>query len=369
MKDYADQQRRLHQDISNFMIRNRDLSRHQEETEQKKQQESSKAAKDSAHENSNSSSKPDTGDSDVAPVQAIQDVKPPSEERKDLPNNAGHNIALEDIDVKVAQCDTVRKGDQLQLNLVPVSHIMTLESPAFIPECSLPIVTPPSEEEVAREVAAYTAACATEDIPVEFPPSPMSPSAKLPSLLDSSDESNKCDDNGVSTNSRRHFVISKVQESISPKIDYSMQHSTICQIDHSEFPGSSADDSAKPFVEPCDSYELDNRICADTDLNENQSHGTHSSISDSHISTDIQGASVNLTESETSEACKLVTVHTSEPESSDPNHNSLGWSEDGDKPQDTNNSSALNGVTQAIADAMGTFEIEKPVELLKTTSE
>ncbi len=378
MKDYADQQRRLHQDISNFMTRNRDLTRQVEEAEQKKQEESSRVEKEASQEETNIPSPPYTEEPVVTPILASPDEVSPPEDINDVQNEAGHNITSEDSDIKGGLLDSARRGDQLQLNLVPVSHITTLESPAFIPECSLPIVTPPSEEEVAREVAAYTAACATQDIPVEFPPSPMSPSAKLPSFEDSLHESNKSDDPIGKTNTRRQFVISKVEESIPAKYD-SIQHSTICQMAESDCTGSSTDNSAKPFIEQCDNLELDN-VCGDTDLNENKSHETQPDISDSHVSTEMKCASVEFIEDEniivpspqaiaSSNASGIVNVNTTASEPSDPNHNSLDWADGDDKIQDTSNSLTLNGVTQAIAEAMDTFEREKPVELLKTTSE
>ena len=101
-----------------------------------------------------------------------------------------------------------------QLSLQLPSRTQTLESPGFLTEAELPIISPPSEEQVASEVAAMAASLAT-DVPVDFPPSPMTSQPKTlltPVQGDLPKHIPKMHITSVSPNSRRKFIISKVVE-------------------------------------------------------------------------------------------------------------------------------------------------------------
>ena len=199
MKDYADQQRRLLQDIANLMLRNRDLLRQREEEERQrkeKQHEAEKQIEEAQNDESETQEAVEVPEvvaleEDVPQLVVPKDTtekgnKQTSEkgeeqvkeeeikpENETLVEHAKPNIEKMDIEEsdgkkdenvgeKSAELDkektehllgAARKGEQFHLDLPLTSKIMTLESPAFIPESAMPVVVPPSEEEVAREAA------------------------------------------------------------------------------------------------------------------------------------------------------------------------------------------------------------------------
>ncbi len=238
MKDYADQQRRLLQDISNLMLRNRDLLRQREEEQRQRAALQAEAQRVAAEAEAVDAEPESAEEHDVPAVVALDDVVP----QLIVPNDAGKHLDVAELQRELDEAarntapeSTVekeqgeaaveptveierdsperllgagRKGDSFRLDLPLTSKIMTLESPAFIPESVLPVVEPPSEEEAARAAAEAAAAVqpagSPEYNPVEFPPSPMVGTARPVTFVQ------------LSPNTRRKFVISRVQESASP---------------------------------------------------------------------------------------------------------------------------------------------------------
>ncbi len=119
------------------------------------------------------------------------------------------------------------KGDAaFRLDLPLTSRVSTLESPAFIPESALPVVTPPTEEDAARAAALaahLTAASSPEYNPLAFPPSPMVGTARPISgddglLKPDGQDGGASGVRQLSPNSRRKFLVSRVAEAASPVI-------------------------------------------------------------------------------------------------------------------------------------------------------
>ena len=283
MKDYADQQRRLLQDISNLMLRNRDLLRQREEEERQRKEKQKEAEKQiNEAKNDESEAQPEVevpeavARDDVVPQLNVpkdmpkdtvekkneeangkgvkevqeQEIKPESEvsienvkpdvekmETGENDDKSEENVAEKSADIDKDNTESLlgaaRKGEQFHLDLPLTSNITTLESPAFIPASALPVVVPPSEEEVAREAAEQNAslqAASPEYNPLTFPPSPMVGTAKPITTLSPDIHSLQSAKSitQLSPNARRKFVISRVQESASPvtKSNPPAKHST-----------------------------------------------------------------------------------------------------------------------------------------------
>ena len=191
MKDYADQQRRLQQDIQNLMLRNRDLARQREAEAELERQAEAEAAQ-----------------VEVAAAEARLEWQQGEIEEEENEEQQAEEQAIPEVKEPEVEAETVRPP-LMQLCLELPSRIQTLESPGFVTEADLPIILPPTEEQVASEVAALAAATAVTDIPKDFPPSPMTsqPKTLFGALIEPPQQVK-----GASPNTRRKFIISKVVE-------------------------------------------------------------------------------------------------------------------------------------------------------------
>ena len=437
MKDYADQQRRLLQDISNLVLRNRNLLRQREGEERKRREQQKETEKqiDEAKKDENEAQQQET---EVPKVVALEDVpqlivpKDASKEKQSeevAEKNPGENEIIpkagtaveaaasdvEKMDVKeipesqaketVTDEDkeagdnligAARKGDQFRLDLPLTSKIMTLESPAFIPESALPVVVPPSEEEVAREAAKHNAsvsAASPEYNPLTFPPSPMVGTAKPIATLtpDAQTQETKKLSPNASPNTRRKFVISRVQESASPvtKSDPPAKHSTnsvsasgdSSSLQPSSFqsPGngnhgscSGGDDQAK---EPVSLRDNSNRNKSSKDLKENpteristatdsfitatsedkpETHSSDGTINTSNIDNSAKTDTIKSNEySENKTTDENKTTPTDNSDSNDTNHN---MTVEAQKFPDFHTNMSLNGMKVELANVIDSLD-------------
>ena len=439
MKDYADQQRRLLQDISNLMLRNRDLLRQREEEERKRREQQKETEKqiDEAKKDENEAQL----ETEVPKVVALENVpqlivprdaskdgeekqsekvaeKNPVENEiilkeetaleavtndvekinvKEIPESQANEISTdEDKETGDNLVGAARKGDQFRLDLPLTSKIMTLESPAFIPESALPVVVPPSEEEVAREAAEHSAslsAASPEYNPLTFPPSPMVGTAKPIATLtpDAQTQETKKLSPNASPNTRRKFVISRVQESASPvtKSDPRAKHSTetlsasgdSSSLQPSSFqsPGngnhgscSGGDDRTK---EPVSLPDNSNKNKSSKDLNENPTERTRTATNsvitatsedapETHSSDDTTNTS-NIGNSAKSDTIKSnepsenkttdenTTTPTDNSDSNDTNHN---MTVEAQKLPDFHTNMSLNGMKVELANVIDSLD-------------
>ena len=439
MKDYADQQRRLLQDISNLMLRNRDLLRQREEEERKRREQQKDTEKQIDEAKKDEKEAQEEESSEVPKVVALEDVpqlivpKDASKESKEkqseevAENNSVENeiipkeeIAVEAFANEVAKVDmkeipesqaneivtdedkeagdnligAARKGDQFRLDLPLTSKIMTLESPAFIPESALPVVVPPSEEEVAREAAEHNAslsAASPEYNPLTFPPSPMVGTAKPIATLtpDAQTQETKKLSPNASPNTRRKFVISRVQESASPvtqshppakhsteTVSASGDSSSLQQSSSFQSPGngnhgscSGGDDRAKePVSLPDNSNESKSNK---KDLNENPTATDSVATATSEDAPETRSSDDTTISSKTDNSAKSDTIKSNEPSenrttdenkttptdnSSDSNDTNHNMTMEAQKFPDFHTNMSLNGMKVELANVIDSLD-------------
>ena len=146
VRDYAEQQRRLLTDITNYMQRNRDLARQREvEEEQRRQQEE-------------------------LDRQRLEIEEAEREQRK------AQEKDLEETQAVSTAAASFKANLHLDLDPALPARSQTLESPAFVPESDLPIPAPPVEQTPAVIQSQ------SQPVKTDFPPSPMVSSDGRPVL-------------------------------------------------------------------------------------------------------------------------------------------------------------------------------------------
>ncbi len=217
-----DQQRRLLQDINNYMVRNRDLIRkREEEAEQERirQEEESKVkAQLEEEEKLREEAEVKILEEEVEKVQdAVTNEEIEGAVRKEEDKEAAEaeeeaEEAKEDVP-EISETHRQTERLKLKLKLPVTSRTQTLESPAFVREADMYFAVPPTEQELVSQAAAQAAATANQEIPMEFPPSPMVTKALIGTIPENPDspDSGSCS-LSLSPNSRRKFVISRVEE-------------------------------------------------------------------------------------------------------------------------------------------------------------
>ena len=126
VKDYAEQQRRLMQDIGTYGQRNRELSRKREEEERQREKMLAEEAESREAEGG--------GDAEEQGSGKDESAEEPVENDTNAVDNLKQNLHLE----------LVKSGAAREL---------TLESPAFVSESALPLTEPPKEATEATPVA------------------------------------------------------------------------------------------------------------------------------------------------------------------------------------------------------------------------
>ncbi|ELT97355.1 hypothetical protein CAPTEDRAFT_218827 [Capitella teleta] len=200
MKDYVEQQKRLLNDISNFMLRNRDLARQREEEEEKRRIADELALKQLQ---------------EAQTEEKKEEEEEEKEEQVDPNREPLGNLAVVDRDEKAERTEgSPSRNMKLDLSN-PSLPACTLESPAFVPECQIPIVKATDENMtviVEDKEAEALIATPSPVIPKEFPPSPMVSSNGHPILAPVLDPSLLHDTVQYSPNTKRKFLVSRVQE-------------------------------------------------------------------------------------------------------------------------------------------------------------
>ena len=146
MKDYVDQQKRLHNDIINGLLHNRELHRKQEEEGFRKEQQETHVSEESVQE---------VIDNSVPEI--IPTVEEDVMKQKVLVNE------------EESKKDEVPVKDQLNLPLHS-SRTQCLESPAFIPASAMPFVVPPSKLELGTISESQQSATADRELQVPLSP-------------------------------------------------------------------------------------------------------------------------------------------------------------------------------------------------------
>jgi hypothetical protein len=220
MKDYADQQMRLLNDISNYMLRNRDLARQREEEEER-----NKLAEEQASKQLQEAQEEEQAEGEQEKPEETTEETPEEEVITPDPNvEPLGNLPLANCEEKPRVEGSPSRNMKLDLSVtsLPTS---TLESPAFVPECQFPVAKPVDANIGTiledHEAEALIATPSPTTIPKEFPPSPMMSSNGHPMLAPIIDHSliqkklaPQCEERvQYSPNSKRKFHVSRVQES------------------------------------------------------------------------------------------------------------------------------------------------------------
>ncbi len=151
MRDYAEQQRRLLNDISNYMQRNRDLARQREEEEERKRQELAQAQKEVEK---------------AIEAAVVTEVIPQDNETSEDP------VSTENSETGLQNGDTSPKRPG-KLPIAAHYGSGTLDSPGFVREALLsqqpPAAAAPTPGTPTGSEGSYT----SPDLPTDFPPSPI----------------------------------------------------------------------------------------------------------------------------------------------------------------------------------------------------
>ena len=210
VKDYAEQQRRLMQDIMMYGQRNRELARKREEQEKLKETQLKEEAELREAQG--------RGDEDAGSVERPSDLQEAVEERQK----------------EVNPVDCLKHNLHLNLSTSGATRELTLESPAFVSQVELPIPEEPAEQETVATPVDSAEIDVTIDpeyplspvivsdgktilTPVQRHPLTMIPSPpELPATCQVASLSTSPGAAGrspqTSPNSRRRFVICRVKE-------------------------------------------------------------------------------------------------------------------------------------------------------------
>lgn len=209
VKDYAEQQRRLMQDIGMYGQRNRELSRKREEEERQREKLLAEEAESREAEGGG-----DTGEQGSGKEECVEEL----------------------VEKEINPVDNLKQNMHLALVTSAATRELTLESPAFVSELALPLTEPPEEATEATPVddANNEVTLAPEyplspvmllegktilmpvlQQPVTVTPSPPESPAtcQVSTLQGTPDKSPQ-----TSPNNRRRFVICKVNEHSNGKV-------------------------------------------------------------------------------------------------------------------------------------------------------
>ena len=208
VKDYAEQQRRLMQDIGTYGQRNRELSRKREEEERQREKMLAEEAECQEAEGG----------------EAVEE------------GNGKEEIAKEPVESDTNAVDNLKQNLHLELVKSGAARELTLESPAFVSELALPLTEPPEEATEATPVAdasdevtlapeyplspvmlseGKTILTPVPQQPLTVTPSPPESPATCQASTLSTPQGTPEKSPQTSPNNRRRFVICKVNEQAS----------------------------------------------------------------------------------------------------------------------------------------------------------
>ena len=203
MKDYADQQRRLLNDIANYMTRNKELTRKREEEEEKRRIELERAqieeeerrvreeeerAIQLAIQLSMAELRPpqDTEETEGAETVQESDIIAIEEEPEAAPEvSSPPEVVIRTEEEEGDGDKKPRANRQLSLDFNQIAlqgKAQMLESPAFVTAAELPVMTPPPDQCMNDIETVAAIAASLQNIPGGFPPSPMMSSDGRPVL-------------------------------------------------------------------------------------------------------------------------------------------------------------------------------------------